>query len=122
MKGSASSDEREIRAARNQAVFRAVNQKLLELNEAFGQLVGTFSIACECARIDCVQLVDIPPEAYRAVRGSPRTFAVLPDHVQPDVERVVAVHDGYAVVEALGHGARVAEATFRNGRAALADE
>lgn len=119
---SASNEEREIRAARNQALFRAVNEKMLELNEVFGPLVGTFAIACECSRMDCVALMEIPPDAYRAVRESPRTFAVCPDHVEEDVERVVSTHDGYAVVEVQGHGVVVAEATFRDGRATVTSE
>jgi hypothetical protein len=118
---SASNEEREIRAARNQALFRAVNDKMLELNETFGDLVGSFSVACECARIDCVDLLEIPGDAYRAVRESPRFFVVRPDHVWRDVERVVSTHDGYAVVEALGDGAQIADATFQRGRPATAD-
>jgi hypothetical protein len=120
MTGSSSNEEREIRAARNQALFRAVNEKMLELNQAFGELVGTFSITCECSQHDCVALVEIPPDAYRAVREHPRTFAVCPTHFEGDVERVVSTHDGYAIVEVLGHGARIAEATFRDGRTAAA--
>ena len=116
MKESASNEEREVRAARNQALFRAVNEKMLELNETFGEIVGTFAVACECARLDCVALLEIPPDAYRAVRQSPRTFVVRPDHFDTDVERVVSTHDGYTVVEAMGHGAEIAEATFRGGR------
>ena len=119
---SASNDDREIRAARNQALFRAVNEKMLELNETFGEIVGTFAIACECARLDCVALMEIPPDAYRAIRESPRTFAVCVDHVQEDVERTVSTHDGYAVVEVIGRGVAVAEATFRGGRATALSE
>jgi len=114
---SASQMEREIRAARNQALFRAVNDKMLELNEVFEQFVGSYSIACECSRMDCVTLIELPPDAYRAVRASPHTFVVCPGHVQDEVERVVSSHDGYAVVEVLGHGVQVAEATFLAGRA-----
>jgi hypothetical protein len=121
MTGSASNEEREIRAARNQALFRAVNEKIIELNEEFGGMGGRVSIACECSRVDCVQLLEIRPGAYRAVRESPRSFAVLPDHVDAQVERVVSTHDGYEVVEVHGHGARVAEATFRAGRATVSD-
>ena len=117
----ASNEEREIRAARNQALFRAVNEKMLELNEVFGKIVGTFAVACECSRIDCVALMEIPPDAYRAVRESPRTFAVCPDHVDVEVERVVSTYDGYTVVEVLGHGVVVAEATFRGGRATVVE-
>jgi len=97
--GSASGEEREVRAARNQALFRAVNEKISEMNEAFGSILGTFAITCECSQLNCVELIEIPGGAYRTVRGNPRTFAVLPDHVDPNVERVLSNHDGYAVVE-----------------------
>jgi hypothetical protein len=119
--GTASNEEREVRAARNQALFRAVNEKIVELNEVFGQIVGTFSVACECSRVDCVELIEVPADVYRAVRQSPRTFVVLRDHVDPDVERVTANDDGYAIVEVRGQGVVVAEATFRSGGATVAD-
>jgi hypothetical protein len=111
----ASDNDREGRAARNQAIFRAINDKMLVLNESFGELVGLFSVACECADVSCMRLLDVPPEAYKAVRENPRTFVVLVDHVSLDVERLVSTHKGYAVVEAIGHGAQIAEATFRSG-------
>lgn len=117
----ASNSEREIRAARNQALFRAVNEKISEMNESFGAITGTYSITCECSRLECVEILEIPGDAYRAVRGNPRTFAVLPGHVEQGVERVLSNHDGYAVVEVLGHGVAVAEATFRGGRPTLSD-
>lgn len=120
--GSASNEEREVRAARNQALFRAVNEKMFELNESFGDLIGTFAIACECSRIDCVELVEIPADAYRSIREQPRAFALLPGHVEEDVEHVLSAHDGYAVVEVLGNGARIADATFRAGRISLNDQ
>lgn len=119
---SASNEDREVRAARNQALFRAVNDKILDLNRTFGELAGTFAVACECSRIDCVELLEIPPDAYRAVRESPRTFAVVPGHVEQGVERLVSTHDGYAVVEVQGHGVRIAEATFRDRRTTRAGE
>jgi hypothetical protein len=108
-----SSDEREICAARNQAMFRAVNEKMRELQEAFEVLVGTTAVACECAQVDCVQLLEVPTSAYEDVRRSPRTFVVRTEHVDPEVERVVTMQDGYAVVEAIGLGAQIAETTFR---------
>jgi hypothetical protein len=116
---AASSDDREARAARNQAIFRAINDKMLGLNESFGEIVGLFSIACECADVSCVRPLDVTPEAYKAVRENPRTFLVLVDHIYPDVERLVSTHEGYAVVEAIGHGAQIAEATFRSGHESL---
>ena len=71
-------EDREIRAARNQALFRAVNEKLGKLNEVFATLAGTLSIACECADSNCITLLEVSPAAYREARRSPRTFVVLP--------------------------------------------
>jgi 5-bromo-4-chloroindolyl phosphate hydrolysis protein len=96
---TSSHEEREIRAARNQALFRAVNENLRTLNEAFASLAGTFTIACECADRNCVDMIEIEPTEYLAVRAEPRHFAVLPEHVYPDVEVVVRESERYVVVE-----------------------
>lgn len=87
------------RGARNQAIFRAVNGKIVELTERFGDEVKALEIACECADATCTQLLEINAEAYAVIRRSPRTFVVLTDHVRAGVERVVGRHDGYSVVE-----------------------
>jgi len=102
-------DEREIRAARNQAMFRAVNEKLRELNETFGQLVESYVVACECADTRCVANFEITAEAYEAARREPNRFVVLPGHVYPDVERVLEELDNYVVVEKERTAAMVAE-------------
>lgn len=106
---SSDQQEREVRAARNQALFRAVNDRLRDLNQAVVSVTGTLTIACECANASCVEMLDIQPDDYFAVRAEPRHFAVLPDHVYLDVERVVCESDGYTVVEKLGAAAEVAE-------------
>ena len=109
--GSTSDDEREIRAARNQTMFRAVNEKARQLNDALGEITGSYTIACECANADCVDGVEITPEDYERVRSRPNSFVVLTHHVVPEVERVIDQVDGYAVVEKLGAGAEIAEIT-----------
>jgi len=91
--------ERETRAARNQSLFRAVNEKIITLNEAFSDLTETFTVACECADTTCVAMLEISPDAYQRVREHPRQFIVLQGHVYGDVETVVSEFDGYVVVE-----------------------
>jgi hypothetical protein len=108
---SGTQDERELRAARNQTLFRAVNEQMKELNQAFASMTERFAIACECADTSCVEMLRIDPKAYEAVRANPRYFAVLPGHVHPDVERVVEEPDGYVVVEKVALAAKVAEQT-----------
>ena len=100
--------EREARAARNQSVFRSVNEKMRELNEALSTVSDEFAIACECADGGCVQTLNIRQEEYEAVRSSPRQFVVLPGHIVADVEVVVSENVGYVVVEKLGTAGEVA--------------
>src|SRR3954469_24678000 len=93
-------EEREVRAARNQSLFRSVNEQLKATNAAFVEVGGTeYAIACECADLECVQTLQISPGAYERVRSNPRRFVVLAGHVYPEVEHVVEEIDGYVVVE-----------------------
>jgi hypothetical protein len=49
---------------------------------------------------------------YEAVRAHSERFVVLPDHVLPDIERVVETHAYFVVVEKLpGVPAEVARVT-----------
>jgi hypothetical protein len=104
-----SQEEREIRAARNQALFRTLNENLRTLNEAFASVAGTFSIACECADRTCVDMLEIEPDEYLTVRAEPRRFAVLPGHVYPEVEVVVRESERYVVVEKIASAGETAE-------------
>jgi 5-bromo-4-chloroindolyl phosphate hydrolysis protein len=101
--------EREVRAARNQALFRAVNEQIKTINDAVATLTGSFAISCECADTNCIETLELSPEQYEAVRAEPRQFAVLPGHVYPDVENVVRESNGFVVVEKIAQAAVVAE-------------
>jgi 5-bromo-4-chloroindolyl phosphate hydrolysis protein len=107
--------DRELRAARNQALFRAVNEKLRELNDAFSDVSETYAIACECADVSCVGTLQIATREYVDVREHPSRFFVLKDHVFPEVERVVAQNDGYVVVEKNEDVSEITEATAPRG-------
>jgi hypothetical protein len=101
--------EREVRAVRNQALFRAVNEKLRALNEALATATETFAIACECADSNCIEILNIGPSEYLGIRSEPRHFAVRPGHVYPDLEKIVREAASYVVVEKIATGAEVAE-------------
>lgn len=98
--------DRELRAARTQALFRAVNEKIRAVNDDFAELTGSFTVACGCADPVCLEMLEIPVDVYRRVRQSPYTFVLLADHVDGAVERVVAQEDSYVVVEMPGEDAR----------------
>jgi hypothetical protein len=102
-------EEREIRAARNQSMFRLVNEKAKALNEAFVSLTDTHAVACECAETSCIEMIEIAPDEYDSVRSEPRRFVVRPGHVVPEVETVVRESPGYFVVEKFGAAGDAAE-------------
>lgn len=102
---AAGSEEEMLRAARNQALYREVNEQIESLNEAFGEALAASSTwVCECADQDCAEPVEMTLGEYEQLRAHPNRFAVLPGHVYSEVERVVAERDGYVVVEMLGAG------------------
>ena len=102
--------ERETRAARNQAMFRAVNDRLREAEESLAELSGRYSFVCECIDLDCIEQIELTGDEYAALRASPDRFAVYPGHVYPDVERLVETHDQYQVVEKVAEGGDLARA------------
>jgi len=95
-----------VRAGRNQALFRAVNEQLEALHDGSARQ----TVACECADVACTRSIEIDHGHYTAVRRNPRRFVVLAGHVYPDVEGVVEERDGYVVVEKHRAAARFAEA------------
>ena len=103
--------ERATRAARNQSLYREVNERVQAINEAFDSLLPLGDWICECAKEDCSERIFLTHEEYEALRANATWFAVLPsdEHVFYDVERVVDRHERYWVVEKLGVAAEVAE-------------
>ena len=97
------SDARADRAARNEALFRRVNERLEEVNEAFEPLTDHSEFVCECADAGCAERIEVKLAAYEAVRSVPTQFLVKPQHVLSHDERVVEEHDDYFVVEKIGH-------------------
>jgi len=90
----------------NEATFRKVNEGI-----SAGSDDQRMVFACECGRLGCNQLVELSRSEYDAVREHPRRFFVLAGHELLDIERVVARHDGYLVVEKVGHAGELAERT-----------
>jgi hypothetical protein len=105
-------DERTRRVARNQAIYRQVNERVAELNEAFGEVSGDFLVVCECSDLLCTEQISLSVEAYERTRSSPTHFIVRPGHEAAAVEDVIAQEPGYLVVEKrAGKPATLAKAT-----------
>jgi hypothetical protein len=87
---------REDRLARNEVLFREVNERIGEVAEAAGQ-DGT-EFLCECARAECKAVVELSREEYEAVRADPRTFAVARGHETLEIEDVVSEDERFTLV------------------------
>jgi hypothetical protein len=102
----------EQRAARNEALFREVNENIARLEERHGRTSSEPVYICECASPDCTEQLVVDAATYHRVREqSPRRFFVRPGHEAPQLERVVERHEGYLVVEKTGEAGEVAEQT-----------
>lgn len=106
---STNGDSWPARAGRNQSLFRAINEEL-EGALPGEDGAGSLSIACECADVDCVEPIEIPRAEYLRIRWNPLHFAVLRDHVYPDVEIIVEEQADFVVVEKVGEASEVANA------------
>jgi hypothetical protein len=103
--------DREARIAMNEAIVREINEGIEEAKASLTP-EGDAPIMCECGNLDCELLIAITVSEYEDVRQNARRFVVVKDHVIPDLERVVAETERFAVVEKVeGTSAEVAEAT-----------
>lgn len=101
----------EERAARNEALFREVNEQVRSLaGRQDSAPTQVLIIICECGDDRCTDRLTLRLADYEAVRADPRRFFVMPGH-ENDFERVVERFDGYSIVEKEGQAGRVAEQT-----------
>ena len=103
---------REERIGLNEAVFRAVNERIEGLAETFDLKTQPLDLICECGDAACVERISMTPAEYEEIRSEPHQFAVHPGHEYPDVESIVARLKGYDIVRKnRGVPAQIAEQT-----------
>jgi hypothetical protein len=101
----------EARLARNEVMFRAINERIRELAGRFEHAAsdaGTLSFVCECSDETCVDRIELTLEQYDDVRAIPVRFVVRPGHeATPLVERVVYRSEHFVIVRKVGLAADV---------------
>jgi hypothetical protein len=104
-------EEFERRVGKNEALFREVNERVNEINQAHEIPAVLMDWMCECADEACTDRLTMTAEEYERLRQDPTHFAVLgsQEHFVVDVERVVERHARYWIVEKVGAAADVAE-------------
>jgi hypothetical protein len=102
----------EARAARNETLYRQVNEAIESLQEQLGDgdPTSTAQFICECSRPGCADRITITLGEYADVRAEDTHFVIVPGHLNPDIERIVRRTPDYAVVEKFGLAGAIAEA------------
>jgi hypothetical protein len=89
------------RAARNEEVFRGVNERIEQGAEQHG-VEAPLAFHCECGRASCLGTIEIAPPVYERVARERYRFVIIPGHEDPTIERVVESQPAYVVVEKIG--------------------
>ena len=105
--------KRQDQDARTQTIFREMNEWTLESNQTRGAHNGpTDAYLCECSDELCTDPISLTVAEYEAIRSSGTTFGIALNHENPEIDRVVSEHEGYATVEKFfGEPRRIAVAT-----------
>jgi hypothetical protein len=85
------------RMAGNEVASREFNEEIEEAYEGEPPS-NRLDIVCECALKMCDRTIDITMAEYRMVRSDPRQFAIVPEHMIGDIERIISENDRFAVV------------------------
>ncbi len=101
-------DERQARLAKNEALWREVNESISAVGVGAGPDEHLYEFLCECSNIDCDVRLTTTTQHYEAVRAVPEQFLIAPGHELPEIERVVDENERYFVVEKFGEGGAAA--------------
>jgi hypothetical protein len=87
------SDER---LAKNEILFRAVNERLDDIGDAVPWKSET-EYLCECSDSSCIETISLEKEEYEQARSRPTVFFVVPGHERSAIETIVEGHEHYLV-------------------------
>jgi hypothetical protein len=90
---------REERLAKNEVLFRDVNERVREISADTWSVTEPVEFLCECVLTECLERVSVTLPVYEEVRSNPAHFVLVAGHERPDIEFVVVTGDEYVVVE-----------------------
>ena len=102
-------DPRQERLARNEALFRDVNERVREIAALHGDDDHVYEFYCECSNADCTFQLKATLTEYEGVRAHGDRFLIAPSHSLPEIERVIDRSERWWVVEKLGEPAELVE-------------
>ena len=105
-------DEQVQRKARNEALFRNLNEQINRFeSDDRADVSERIDFVCECSSAGCLKVVSVSRAEYEAIREGASTFVVVPGHEDPSIEDVLVSHSEFSVVEKRGQAAELAAET-----------
>jgi hypothetical protein len=101
---------REQRLARNETLFRDVNERIEQTAVAHGSDEHVYEFLCECSNIDCSLRLRLTLAVYESIRADPTLFVVARGHELPEIEIVIRRSAEYQVVRKEGEAAELVAA------------
>jgi hypothetical protein len=100
---------RETSLAKNEELFRNVNERIETLSQTVAEDDSMMEYLCECDRPDCYDRVKATRSEYEAVRAESTHFILLLGHEDARIERVVFSNERFLTVEKQGAAGRDAD-------------
>jgi hypothetical protein len=101
-------DAREERLAKNEVLFRSVNEAIEQQALRFGG-IDEYEFICECASRTCLDRITLTLRQYEHIREDGTRFFVAPGHANVEVEKIVEQASRYHVVQKDGAAGIVAD-------------
>ena len=100
-------EDRQERLAKNESLFRALNENI---SGVAGSLGGDapFEFICECSTSGCFERLSLTLAEYERVRQDGTHFLLVDGHEDIEIEQVIGHHSEYVVVEKDGVAGLVA--------------
>jgi hypothetical protein len=100
-------EDRQERLAKNESLFRALNENIGGLASELGG-EAPFEFICECSTSGCFERLSLTLAEYERVREDGTHFLLADGHEDIEIEQVISHHREYVVVEKDGVAGLVA--------------
>jgi hypothetical protein len=101
-------EDRQERLAKNESLFRALNENISGLASRLGGR-EPFEFICECSTSGCFERLWLTLAEYERIRQDGTHFLIADGHEDIEIEQVIAHQPGYVVVEKDGVAGLIAE-------------
>jgi len=101
-------EAQKARLARNEDLFRQVNEKIDDIAARHGDDAHVYEFFCECSDVDCSERVHLTLPQYAHVREEPARFVVVKGHVLEEIEHVIERAEDHVLIEKHGRAGEVA--------------